>query len=279
MKKTIFIVLLYFTGCLLIPCLVNLAIGDKEKGTVEAAGNMSYGDVDGEDYVLRTVASYYVEGDNAEFLKALAIVVRTYESMGGSKEFTPQTLTYNELRAKWGDYYAANLEAVSVAVNETKGVVMEAKEVTLLPYFCELSAGYTRAKENSCLASVSCNEDLNATNYMTVVSYSYGEVANQLEVSEDISEAFQVISRDEAGYVDNLMVGNLTLSGDELARKLKLNSSNFIVTNNEEGMIFTVKGKGLGYGMSLHTARQKALQGSGYRELLFYFYKNISLNE
>ena len=281
MKKTVLIVLLYFTGCLLIPCLVNLAIGDKSRGIAQTAGNLSNINIgaEGEDYVLRTVASYYEAGDSAEFLKALAIVVRTYESMGGKKEFKPQTLTYNELREKWGDYYTANLEAVNTAVTETEGVVMEATEVKLLPYFCELSAGYTRCKENSCLAMVSCDEDLNATEYLTVVTYSYEDVASKLEINGDISETFQVISRDEAGYVDNLMVGNLTLSGDELAKKLNLNSSNFMVTNNGEGMIFTVKGKGSGYGMSLYTARQKALQGAGYKELLFYFYKNITLSE
>ena len=281
MKKTVLIVLLYFTGCLLIPCLVNLAIGGKDRGFAQTAGNLN--DInniaEGEDYVLRTVASYYEVGDSAEFLKALAIVVRTYESVGGKKEFTPQTLTYNELRDKWGDYYAANLEAVNAAVLETEGVVMETTEVEILPYFCELSAGYTRCKEKSCLATVSCDEDLNAKEYLTVVSYSYGEVADKLEIDGDISEVFQVVSRDEAGYVDNLMIGNLTLSGDELAKKLNLNSSNFMVTNNEGGMIFTVKGKGLGYGMSLHTARQKANKGAGYKELLFYFYKNITLSE
>ena len=262
MKKTILIVLLYFTGCLLIPCLIYLAIGDNERGIANTGSVVSYGDgyAEGEEYVLRTVASYYEDGDNAEFLKALAIVIRTYESVGLQKEFEPKTLTYNELRTKWGDYYAANLEAVRAAVSETEGMVMEATEVELLPYFCELSAGYTREKENSCLATVSCNDDLNASDYMTVVSYSYKEVASKLGIGTDISEAFQVISRDEAGYVDSLMIGNLTLSGDELAQKLKLNSSNFMVTNNEEGMIFTVKGKGCGYGMSLYTARQKALQ-------------------
>lgn len=292
MKKTVLIVLLYFIGCLLIPCLVTLAIGDDKKVS-EKASAVKTGEAteveeteETEDYIIRTVASYYEDGDGGEFLKALAIVVRTYDIIGEDLDFTPMTLTYQELKTKWGDYYSANLEAVTAAVNATEGIVMELESGDLLPYFCQISAGYTRGMENSCLAMVNCSEDLNAPDYMTVVSYTHSEVVNKFEeefpdltLDGGIADCFQVISRDEAGYVTEVMVGNITLSGDELAKVLSLNSGNFMVTPGDENMVFTVKGIGSGYGMSLYTARQKAVSGAGYKEILFYFYKNISLNE
>lgn len=289
MKKTVLIVLLYFIGCLLIPCLVTLAIGDDEKPpkkiSVVQPDEMTQPEVI-EDYVIRTVASYYEDGDGGEFLKALAIVVRTYDIIGEDLDFTPTTLTYQELQKKWGDYYSANLEAVTAAVNATEGIVMELESGDLLPYFCKVSAGYTRGRDNSCLAMVNCSEDLNAPDYMTVVSYTHSEVVDRLceefpdlTLEGGIADSFQVISRDEAGYVTEVMVGNTTLSGDELAKVLSLNSANFMVTPGDENMVFTVKGIGNGYGMSLYTARQKALVGAGYKEILFYFYKNIALNE
>ena len=47
----------------------------------------------------------------------------------------------------------------------------------------------------------------------------------------------------------------------------------------DDNMIFTVKGIGCGYGMSLNTARHKANSGAGYEEILYYFYKNIELKD
>ena len=289
MKKTVLIVLLYFIGCLLIPCLVTLAIGDDKEEVKKVDKTQGAAVIEtetAEDYIIRTVASYYEEGDGGEFLKALAIVVRTYDALGEYLDFTPTTLTYQELKTKWGDYYSANLEAVTAAVNATEGIVMVLESGELLPYFCKISAGYTRGKDNSCLAMVNCSEDLNAPEYMTVVSYTHSEVVDKLQtgypdiaLDGGIADSFQVVSRDEAGYVTEVMVGNLTISGDELASVLALNSANFMVTPGNENMVFTVKGIGNGYGMSLYTARQKALNGAGYKEILFYFYKNIALNE
>ena len=289
MKKIILIVLLYFIGCLLIPCLVTLAIGDmgkySEKETV--VGNVDMGGYEKtEDFVIRAVASYYEEGDSKEFLKALAIVIRTYAVAEMPSEMKVTCLTYSELKEKWGDYYPANYEAVAMSVKETEGVVMQCESGKVLPYFCELSAGYTRVVEDSCLGMVNCSDDLQASNFMSVVSYGFSEVESKilskypnLKYEGSIAESFQVISRDEAGYISELMVGNLTLSGDEISQVLSLNSGNFMMTTGDNKMIFTVKGIGAGYGMSLYSARCKALSGAGYKEILYYFYKNISLNE
>lgn len=288
MKKTIILILLYFCACLLIPCLVTLAIGDMDKKTIAslATVNEEAREQDVEDFVIRAVATYYEEGDSADFLRALAIVMRTYGEISSKTDNKLQILTYTELRAKWGEYYSSNYEAVVAAVADTEGIVMESETVEVLPYFCEISAGYTRGKENTCLAMANCSDDLQSSEYMSVVSYNDSQLNSmlkekypELKFEGKISESFQVISRDEAGYVDNLMIGNLTISGDELAKVLSLNSGNFMVTSNDDGMIFTVKGVGDGYGMSLYTARAKANKGAGYREILFYFYKNITLSE
>lgn len=289
MKKMVLVLLLYFLGCLLIPCLVTLAIGDREKAPHKEEVFESHevsNPLEAEDYVIRTVASYYEDGDSKEFLKALAIVVRTYNACGRQGEITVESLTYQELKSKWGDYYPANYEAVLAAVKETEGVVLQCDEGEVLPYFCKISAGYTRSRENSCLAMVNCSEDLQAPDYMSVVTMGFSTVAEKIKkeypdfkYEGNISESFQIISRDESGYVSELMVGNLILSGDELSEVLELNSGNFMVTTGEDKMIFTVKGVGKGYGMSLYSARKKALGGAGYKEILFYFYKNIILSE
>ena len=299
MRKTVFIIILYFAICLIIPYLVTIAMGGSCKGnlttgvanTVNPTQGMESEITDVTDNIIRTVAAYYKAGDSAEFLKALAIVARTYENTmegdGTGKTpaaFVPERFTYSEMLSTWGDYYPAYYEAVSKAVIDTEGIVMKMQDGEMLPYFCLLSAGYTREISGSCLVMTGCEQDLQSADYLSIVTYSKSDVSakikskySDMSFKGEISDSIQVISRDEAGYVSEIMVGNLTLSGDEFAKIMELKSSNFMITSGEENMIFTVKGIGCGYGMSLYTARQKANAGAGYEEILYYFYKNIEL--
>lgn len=299
MRKTVFISILYFAICLMIPYLITIAMGGSCNGsettgvanTVNPTQGMESEITDVTDNVIRTVAAYYKAGDSAEFLKALAIVVRTYETtMKGDGKgktpaaFVPDKFTYSEMLSEWGDYYPAYYEAVSEAVLATDGITISAPEIRMLPYFCELSAGYTREIAGSCLIMTGCEQDLQSSDYLSIVTYSKSDVSSKIKLKYtdikfkgEISESIQVISRDEAGYVSEIMVGNLTLSGDEFAEIMGLKSSNFMITSGDDNMIFTVKGIGCGYGMSLYTARQKASSGAGYEEILYYFYKNIEL--
>ena len=238
------------------------------------------------DYIFKTMAPYYEEGDSGEFLKALAIVVRTYyENNEGEDFFSPENWTYSQMKENWGEYYPAYYEAILTAIEETDGIVMTMESGEVKPYFCRVSAGYTRRLEGSCLAMVGCSEDLNSLQYMTVITLT-GEKAlekikkyhDDIRLQGDILDSFQIVSRDEAGYVTELMIGNVIMSGDDAAKIFGLPSGNFIITVSGESLVFTVKGVGSGYGMSLYSARKKAAAGAGYRELLFYFYKNINID-
>ncbi len=299
MRKTVVLIFLYFAICLMIPYLITILMGGNCKGSKPdeiANAVVSTKDIESEitdvtDYTIRTVAAYYKAGDSAEFLKALAVVARTYSNItkgDGTGEtsaaMVPDTFTYSKMREEWGDYYPAYYEAISSAVQDTEGIVMTMEQGELLPYFCELSAGYTRSIENSCLVMTGCSADLESKDYMSVVSYKQKEVADRIskkysnfQYEDKISNSFQIISRDEAGYITSIMIGNLTMSGDEFAEIMDLNSGNFMISTDGDNITFTVKGVGAGYGMSLYTARQKAAAGAGYEEILYYFYKNIEL--
>lgn len=299
MRKTVLFIFLYFAICLMIPYLVTMLMGgscrgnkaDETANAVVATKDIESEITDVTDYTLRTVAAYYKAGDSAEFLKALAIVARTYSNITkgdgtgeASAAMVPDTLTYSKMQEKWGEYYPAYYEAISTAVQDTEGIIMTMEEGYMLPYFCELSAGYTRSIENSCLVMTGCSEDLKSKDYLSVISYTQNEVKARIskkyssfQCDDKLSNSFQIISRDEAGYITSIMVGNLTMSGDEFAQLLELNSGNFMISADGDNITFTVKGVGSGYGMSLYTARQKAAAGAGYEEILYYFYKNIEL--
>ena len=286
MRKIIIIICLYLIVCMLIPYPITLVMKGNEPKKSDEDKEVGNELSELNDYIFKTMAPYYEEGDSGEFLKALAIVIRTYyENNEGGDFFSPENWTYSRMKENWGEYYPAYYEAILTAIEETEGIVMTMESGEVRPYFCRLSAGYTRMLEGSCLAMVGCNEDLNSPNYMTVVTLSGEKVLEKIKKHYDdvklqgnVLDSFQIVSRDEAGYVTELMLGNIIMSGDDAAKIFGLASGNFIISVSGENLVFTVKGMGSGYGMSLYSARKKAAAGAGYRELLFYFYKNINID-
>ena len=286
MRKIIIVICLYLIVCVLIPYPITLIM--KGSGRTKVVEDDEVGNKlsDMNDYIFKTMAPYYEEGDGGEFLKALAIVVRTYyENNEGEDFFSPESWTYSQMKENWGEYYPAYYEAILTAIEETDGIVMTMESGEVKPYFCRVSAGYTRILPGSCLAMVGCNDDLNSPDYMTVVTLSGEKVLEKIKkfhddirLQGDILDSFQIVSRDEAGYVTELMIGNVIMSGDDAAKIFGIPSGNFIITVSGDSLVFTVKGVGSGYGMSLYSARKKAVAGAGYRELLFYFYKNINID-
>ena len=87
----------------------------------------------------------------------------------------------------------------------------------------------------------------------------------------------QIVSRDEAGYVQTVMAGTEEYSGDETAAALGLPSPAFSVSRTETGLKFVDKGSGHGYGLSQWGANKLAAEGQDAAAILSYYYKNITI--
>ena len=100
-------------------------------------------------------------------------------------------------------------------------------------------------------------------------------------------ETIQIVERDRSDYVNRIKVGNIVISGEEFADALGLASPCFFIEDvsrntlgagNASGDIrITVRGSGSGYGLSINQAAVMARQGSGYDEILKYFFNGISI--
>lgn len=85
----------------------------------------------------------------------------------------------------------------------------------------------------------------------------------------------QIVEKTTGGYVVLIQVGNIVIDGDTFAGILNLASPSFIFQETGDGIRFTVKGRGNGYGLSIAGARQKAAAGESYQEILNYYFENI----
>ena len=74
-----------------------------------------------------------------------------------------------------------------------------------------------------------------------------------------------------------MKLNDTEMSGEEFRIKLGLPSSNFRVEKNGDGVFVTTRGIGHGLGLSQYTAQQLAKNGTGYREILAYFFDQTKL--
>lgn len=100
-----------------------------------------------------------------------------------------------------------------------------------------------------------------------------------LDEEKSLSSYFSVDNRDDAGYIEELNVGNRKMTGEEAARLLQVSSGCFYVSDiPEDRLKIVVCGSGRGYGMSLAGASFMSLQGADYRKILEYYFPVCELN-
>ena len=69
------------------------------------------------------------------------------------------------------------------------------------------------------------------------------------------------------------------MTGTEVRSLLGLKSTNFSYEITEGTIKFTVKGYGHGVGMSQYGANGMAKNGSNYKDILYHYYKGVSLKK
>lgn len=297
MKKLLSIVLFYIIlAVLLLPLLVTLLCGGFAKELPQQAKAL-YGladlaplDSDLEEYVVGVVAAEMPAAFPEEALKAQAVAARTYQirqmQAAGSDSVLYDVgqayITTEEQKKKWGENYAFYAGKIRNAVRATAGEIMVYNGEPILAAFHAQSAGKTEDAENvwneavPYLKSVNSMDDKNAPDNKTVVTFSAKEISDKLGC--DVEE-ISILSRTEAGYVDEVQAGDKILTGREVREALALRSANFTIEKRENDIIFTVFGYGHGAGMSQYGASFLAEKGMDYHEILNHYYTDIQFEK
>lgn len=297
MKKLLGIVLFYIIlSVLILPLLVTLLCGGFAKELPQQAKAL-YGladlaplDSELEEYVVGVVAAEMPAAFPEEALKAQAVAARTYQirqmQAAGSDSVLYDVgqayITTEEQKKKWGENYAFYAGKIRNAVRATAGEIMVYNGEPILAAFHAQSAGKTEDAENvwneavPYLKSVDSMDDKNAPDNKTVVTFSAKELSDKLGC--DVEE-ISILSRTEAGYVDEVQAGDRIFTGREVREALALRSANFTIEKRENDIIFTVFGYGHGAGMSQYGASFLAEKGMDYHEILNHYYTDIQFEK
>ncbi len=73
------------------------------------------------------------------------------------------------------------------------------------------------------------------------------------------------------------VLGGRSFSGTELRKLFHLNATSFTITAGPDEVCFETKGYGHRVGLSQYGARAMALEGSGYEQILEYYYSGVSV--
>lgn len=202
------------------------------------------------------------------------------------------------------DMKAEKLSKCREAVRNTKGCVLQYGGQLVEGPFCRASNGWTRGGKEvfgkdsyGWLVGVESKADLDYGVDQKPVSYTeetlYKKMQQSLEAGmigngqeaaggqklekEGILDQISVVATDSSGYVTDIQVGGIRMSGEAFRQALELPSASFTYTREGDTIVFICRGAGHGMGLSQFGADSMAREGKGWREILNYYFPNAQV--
>ena len=224
-----------------------------------------------------------------ETLKAQAVILRSNLMIS----LQEKTVTYADLReqcsliktdmAKEDLAFYKKLEEIS---KETEGEVITYEgNVCYCPFFYA-SSGTTREafaffEDGSYpyLIAVPSHRDEESIHYITYHHFSMEEFREKMNelCQNTYQNRIEILEKDDSDYITWLKIEETIVGGEVFREKLGLSSACFSIEQKENGIRITCKGRGHGFGFSQYGANAMAVDGKGYRELLEYYFHNITI--
>lgn len=307
--------LLYMAVCFIMPTVIvgNINVGvDKDDKIGETFSGDSIKlllsesnkvvEISFDDYLKGVLLGEMPVSYDIEALKAQAVVARTYtlyklcnannKHSGNadmcdninccqaykSKEYALNSWNDNEENEKW--------QKIENAVNSTSGEVILYSGELINAFFHANSGGKTENvkylwsnEEIPYLVSVAGNE---ADIFQDSKSFSINEFKNLINSKvPNYNDSFAITINDYtgSGRVNNLTIGNVSLTATELRSLIGIRSTNFRIEESGDMITFYTVGYGHGVGMSQDGANQMAISGSSYKDIIQHYYTGTTVSK
>ena len=128
-------------------------------------------------------------------------------------------------------------------------------------------------------------QDVTSIHYLRITEYEPDVIIGILKQaypSLDIKEKsffkdLSIEERDSTGYVTRISIDKISVSGEEFAQILGLNSNHFYIEDYEGKARIICTGVGHGVGLSQYGADAMAKEGYSYEEILTHYYTGVKL--
>lgn len=250
-----------------------------------------------EEYVTGVVCGEVPISFENEALKAQAVAARSYVlkqlEYNYNKDYDVVDTVMNQvyldseqLKARWGNDYLANLEKAKNAVISTKGEYLDSNGSVVEALFFSTSTGYTEnsgeifSTQQPYLVSVESNWDAEVSPvFNDYFSFSLVDFYNKLGISYSDNLDVVVIDTTSTGRIKKIKINGVVFSGDDVQWSLGLRSTFFSINFDGNTVNINTKGFGHGVGLSQYGAEGMALHGYKYDEILKYYYKGVEIKK
>lgn len=199
-------------------------------------------------------------------------------------------LTRQEARSKWGDSADTYEKKLDGVVEAVKGVLCTYNGKPADTVYHAISGGKTESAKviwgggEDYLTPVESVGDLLAPDYLSEVSYTPEEFAQKaktldVELTGEPASWLGEFTCSESGTVTKYLLGGKEVTGTKMRTAFSLRSANFDLKLKDGNLVFTVRGYGHGVGMSQYGAKCMAEQGSGYMEILEWYYPGCKVEK
>lgn len=254
-----------------------------------------------EEYLTGAVAYYMPVEYEDEAYKVMAVLLRTHilEKLGNAREIEEELLDIKryrieEMQVSFGEQFIHNYLRYQAAVQATVGEVARYEAELIEPYFHQVSAGMTNEVTGyPYLLSVESRQDIQAKNYLSLKTVSVEEYAQgmsdagfgaetvmwgaSISAESLVSEIALELRTGE--YVAAVEWHGKRIPAAQVQEAFALPSTAFQFEAYEENIRIMSKGIGHGVGVSLYGANEMAAAGKSYREILTYYYSNITVSD
>lgn len=253
-----------------------------------------------EDYVLGVTSAEISNEFPPESIKAQAIAARTYavyKMQRGNPAAHPDCAvcsdyTHCAAYRNIKDVSDENFSSIEKAVKETAGQIITYDESPIAAVFhaasgpkTESSASVWGGDDVPYLKSVVSPGGSSCESYEASVTVSADEFRKKAaeafpaaDVSGKPSSWFKASTRSDAGGIETVMLGGVSVTGSAVRSLFGLNSTNFTLTTTNDTITFHTVGYGHGVGLSQYGAKYMAEQGASYEEILSHYYVNTVLS-
>lgn len=259
------------------------------------------------DYLFGVLCAEIPASFPKEAIKAQAVSARTYtlnkiklyeggavkdESHGGADMCTDyghcQAYTGKTPEELWGDDAEFYAEKIRSALEETDGQYVAYESEPIVAVFHSASGPMTEKAEDvwggsyPYLVSTESSGGEESPKYHGTARFTLNEFTEkirQLDLSVTFSDGKYIgeVTRSEAGGVKTINIGDKTFKGTDIRTVFGLNSTNFEIKYENGEFVFSTIGYGHGVGMSQYGAREMALSGSTYDEILAHYYQGTEI--
>lgn len=271
--------------------LSDTEVKEENKNLISLIHNGNTINIELEDYVIGVVAAEMPASFHIEALKAQSVIARTYALNKLSKgiTLTDNNSTQNyidigQMRNKWGIDFDKYYNKIKDAVLSTEGTTIKYNNEYIDAVYFSTSNGYTEDSinvwENSIpyLKSVESSWDRDASSFSRTQTIDLNTFNSKLGTNISSGNEISIIERNISSRVSKISVGDKIFSGVQFRNILGLRSADFDIEFNDNILTITTRGYGHGVGMSQYGANGMAKNGYDYKQILAYYYKNVSIN-